>query len=131
MMAPMQRGHGPDTRNAQADHAIGSFGGKFMLNDQGGQARDQQQERNAAKAVRTVMMMVAVMHVMAMPAVMSASMSVAAVAAFLEREFAAYTDIKFAHKSPWVCTAITDRKESIIIQSSKINHIHQIIIIPT
>jgi hypothetical protein len=64
------------------------------------------------------MMMMSVMHVMtmvAMPVAMPASMAVAVAAAFLEREFVTHPDIKFAHKSPWVCTTITGRKENIIM----------------
>jgi hypothetical protein len=64
------------------------------------------------------MMMVAVMPVMvvvAMAAVMPASMAVAVIAAFLEREFVTHADIKFAHKSPWVCAARRGRKENIIM----------------
>jgi hypothetical protein len=65
-------------------------------------------------------MMVAVMPVMvvvamAMAAAMPASMAVAVIAAFLEREFVTHADIKFAHKSPWVCAVLNDRKENIIM----------------
>jgi len=116
MMPPMQRSHGRDTGNAQPDHAIGGFGRKPVLHDQGRQTRDQQQGRDAAQHMRTVMMMPAMMQVVAMmtmPAVMAAP--VAVVGAFVEREFVAHADIEFAHKSPCVCAAAIGRKENIIM----------------
>jgi hypothetical protein len=131
MMTPMQRGHGHDAQGAQPNHAISRFGREFMFDDQGRQARDQQQGRDAAKAVRTVVMivMVAVMHVMVMPPMMAMLPAVAVV--FVERKFIAHANSKFAHKSPCFCAATIGRKENIIIQSSKVNHSHQIIIIRT
>jgi len=71
-----------------------------VLHDQGCQARDQQQGRDASQDMRSVMMIVVVatVHVMAMvamPAMVAAP--VAMVGAFVEREFVAHADIKFAH----------------------------------
>jgi len=68
--------------------------------------------------MRSVVMivMVATVHVMAMVA-MSAMVAapVAMVGAFVEREFVAHADIKFAHESPWITAAKTGREESIIM----------------
>jgi hypothetical protein len=109
MMAPMQRSQARDARNTQRDHAIGGFGGQLVLHDQGRQAGDQQQRCDTAQAVRTVVMMmgmlvVAVMAMTVMPPVMAISVAVA-VAAFIEREFVAHTDIKFAHSVSLVFAA--------------------------
>jgi hypothetical protein len=128
MMAPMQRGHDHDTGDAQSDHAEGGFGRKFVLHNQGRQTRDQQQGRDTAENMRAVMVMMATaMHVVAMmvvtmPAPVAAFMAV--VGAFVEREFIAHADIKFAHKSPWI-----RRPQLAARRISSYNHQKSIIVI--
>jgi hypothetical protein len=131
MMMPMQRDHGHESCGAQRDQAIGGFNRQLVLHDQRGETGDQQQGRQAPQAMRPVMVMKMVMAMMA-AVVMTSAMSPAPAVrhgAFIEREFIAHADIKFAHRSPCCCAASWTAQENIITQSSKVNHCHQKIII--
>jgi hypothetical protein len=139
MMAPVKKGAQQDCQDqqsrAQSDHAIGHAGGEAVFDNQGGQARNHQQQRQAVESVMAVVTMM--MAVVAMPVMMvfMAMMSKAApsgmaalIAGFVEREFITHPNIKFAHSISLAATRI-GRTENIIIKSSNSKSYHQIIII--
>jgi hypothetical protein len=94
------------------------------------------QERHRCHAGK-MMIVIVVMTVMIMVVMMVVAMTPAAafaavfprIAAFVQREILAHPDIEFAHVSPYFDVAGPGHKESIIIESSKVNHAHQKIII--
>jgi hypothetical protein len=107
MMAPVKDGVQQRSQNqqsrAQPDHAIGHIGGKTMFHDQRDHACDYQQHGQTAEPVMAMamavvfmvaLMMVCVRVVAAMPV---ASAPAIVVVGFIEREFIAHPNIKFAH----------------------------------
>ncbi|MBA2589067.1 MAG: hypothetical protein H0U98_10640 [Alphaproteobacteria bacterium] len=119
MVTAMQRDHGHDPGQPNGDHAIGGLGRQLMLHDQRGKTGQDQQHGETANAMPAVMAHVMVMKVVAPVTVPSMA---GLIAPFVEREFLAHADINFAHMSPCCCAAKTGRKENIIMQSSKVNH---------
>jgi hypothetical protein len=127
MVTAMQNNHGRDPGQPNGDHAIGGLGRQLVFHDQRGKTGQDQQHGETANAMAAVMMAhVMVMEVVA-PVVVPSMAGL--IAPFVERKFLAHADINFAHKSPLVFHGLNDRKENIIMQSSKVNHTHQIIII--
>jgi hypothetical protein len=104
MMTPVK--HGTQQRRqdqqarAQSDHAIRHAGGEAVFHDQGDNARNHQQQGQAADAVAAAMMtevMVVRPVMMVSVAVTAMSFAAALVAGFVEREFVAHPNINFAH----------------------------------
>jgi predicted transcriptional regulator len=96
------------------------------------------QERHRCHAGKmTIVIVVMTVMIMAMVFMMVRAMMPAAafaaafphVTAFVQWEILAHPDIEFAHVSPCFDAAVAGHKENIIIESSKVNHRHQIIII--
>jgi hypothetical protein len=96
-----------------------------------GQSRKQQQMVDVMKPVAIAMpVMVVVMFVVVGAAAVSPMTAAIFGLPFLERKFVAHADIKFTHTSPCIVHGLAGRKETIIIESSKVNIYHQNIIIP-
>ena len=108
MMAPVKDGVQQRSQNqqsrAQPDHAIGHIGGKTMFHDQCDHACDYQQHGQPTEPVMAMAMAVAVFKVAVMmvcvrvvAATPVASATAIIIVGFIEREFIAHPNIKFAH----------------------------------
>jgi hypothetical protein len=130
----MKHKHHRHQANTGADHAQRHVARELMFHQQGHGARDHQQKCQPAETMMTVMVAVVMMVApVMMPVTASVFVSPGGAAlfrtGFVQREFIAHTDIDFAHSFFLIVAASTGRALKIIIQSSKVNHTHQKIII--